>query len=312
MEDIIIVGSGCAGLTAAVYTARAELNPLVLSGTAMGGQLAETTSVENYPGFPEGGIEGPQLMQAMQKQAQEFGARVEMKSVKSTSLKPGGPHRLTLNNDNNIDCRALIVATGARARWLGLPSEEALRNKGVSACATCDGALYKNVPVVVIGGGDAAMEDANFLTRFTSQVTVIHRRDKLRASRIMQERAFNNPNISFRWNSVVEEILDVNQGKVTGIRVRNKESGEIDTISCSGVFLAIGHMPNTDPFVEYLDHDEQGYLVLSSPWRSFTNVDGVFAAGDCADKVYRQAVTAAGMGCRAAMDAEQWLAGQEV
>ena len=267
MEDIIIVGSGCAGLTAAVYTARAELNPLVLSGTAMGGQLAETTSVENYPGFPEGGIEGPQLMQAMQKQAQEFGARVEMKSVKSTSLKPGGPHRLTLNNDNNIDCRALIVATGARARWLGLPSEEALRNKGVSACATCDGALYKNVPVVVIGGGDAAMEDANFLTRFTSQVTVIHRRDKLRASRIMQERAFNNPNISFRWNSVVEEILDVNQGKVTGIRVRNKESGEIDTISCSGVFLAIGHTPNTGPFEGWLNSRASRSRLRSPPDR---------------------------------------------
>ncbi len=306
MEQIIIAGAGCAGFTAAIYAARAELQPLVLTGDLLGGQLSETTSVENYPGFPAG-VMGHEIMHAFQQQAKKFGAKIKMASIQSCQLKPGGPHKLTLSNNEQIEAPALIIATGARPRWLGLDSEQALRNKGVSSCATCDGALYRDVPVAVVGGGDTAMEEASFLSRFASKVIVIHRRDELRASKIMQERAFDNDKIEFKWNSVVDQVLDVDKDEVTGIVVKNVDSGEKSTIDCKALFLAIGHIPNTDVFKDQLKMDKEGYIILNDGARSQTNIDGVFAAGDCADHVYRQAVTAAGMGCRAAIDAERWL-----
>lgn len=306
MERIVIAGSGCAGFTAAIYAARAELEPLVIAGEEFGGQLSETTTVENYPGFPEG-AQGMELMMDFQKQAERFGTRVQEETIESSLLRNGGRHELRLANGDTIETRALIIATGARARWLGLPSEQKLRNKGVSSCATCDGALYRDVPVVVVGGGDTAMEEANFLTRFASKVIIIHRRDELRASKIMQERAMANEKIEFEWNAVVDEVLDVEKDEVTGVVVKDVNTGEKKTIDCNALFLAIGHIPNTEPFRAQLVLDDKGYIVLEDGARSFTNIDGVFAAGDCADHVYRQAVTAAGMGCRAAIDAERWL-----
>lgn len=309
MEKVTIIGTGPAGLTAAIYTARANLEPLVLAGNVPGGQLTQTTEVENYPGFPDG-VLGFDLMEALQKQAERFGSRVRNATVMSVALQPGGPHKLTLSGDEVMETKALIIAVGARPRSLNLPSEEALKNKGLSYCATCDGAFFRDVPIVVIGGGDSAMEEALFLTRFGSKVLVVHRRDELRASKIMQERASKNEKIEFVWNSVVEDILGADQDKVTGVAVKNVKTDEASTIDCGAVFMAIGHTPNTEVFEGHLKMEE-GYIMPQQCDRSMTSVEGVFVAGDCADHVYRQAVTAAGMGCRAAIDAERWLASLE-
>lgn len=305
METLVIIGTGPAGLTAALYAARAQLEPLVLAGNVPGGQLTQTTEVENYPGFPKG-IQGFDLMEALQQQAERFGARLQNAIVESVELKPGGPQRLTLGDGATLEAKAVIIATGARPRWLGLPSEDALRNKGVSSCATCDGAFFRGVPIVVVGGGDSALEEALFLTRFGSKVMVVHRRDALRASKVMIQRAEENPKIEFIWNSVVTDVLDVTQDKVTGVALKDVNTGATSQRDCGAVFVAIGHIPNTEPF-EGQVQTEGGYVVLPDPGRSQTSVEGVFAAGDCADHVYRQAVTAAGMGCRAAIDAERWL-----
>ena len=309
MENVTIMGTGPAGLTAGLYAARANLEPLILSGALPGGQLTQTTEVENYPGFPEG-VQGFDLMEAFQQQAERFGARVRNATVKDVDLVDGGPQKLTLDGGDRIETRTLIVATGARPRWLGLPSEEALKNKGVSGCATCDGAFFRDVPIVVVGGGDSALEEALFLTRFGSKVMLVHRRDELRASKLMQQRALKNDKLEIIWDSVVDEILDVEQDTVTGVRLKNVKTGELTTVDCGGVFVAIGHIPNTELFEGELAM-ENGYILPKECGRSFTSVDGVFVAGDCADHVYRQAVTAAGMGCRAAIDAERWLAARE-
>lgn len=302
-EKLVIVGSGPAGYTAAIYAARANLNPLVLVGTLPGGLLTQTTHVENFPGFPEG-VTGFDLVMGMQQQAERFGARVEFDEVVEFELTDGGCQLLKLSSGETVGADALILATGASPRYLGIPSEERLRNKGVSACATCDGAFYQDVPVAVLGGGDSAMEEAMFLTRFASRVYVVHRRDELRASRIMAERARANPKIGFVWSSTVEEILGEN--KVTGLRVKNTKTGEVSDIECSAVFVALGHVPNTGLYRQFIDTDDTGYVVLKDN-SSMTKLKGVFAAGDCADPNYRQAITAAGMGCRAAIDAERYL-----
>ena len=310
METLVIIGTGPAGLTAALYAARGSMNPLVLAGNLPGGQLTQTTEVENFPGFPTG-IQGFDLMEAFQKQAERFGARLRNAIVTGVALVPGGPQRLTLGDGSVLETRALIIATGARPRWLGLESETALRNKGVSSCATCDGAFFRGVPIVVVGGGDSALEEALFLTHFGSRVLVVHRRDELRASKVMAQRARENAKIEFVWNAVVDEVLDVAQDKVTGVVLRDVRTGARSRRDCGAVFMAIGHIPNTEPFAGQLAM-EDGYIVLPDPGRSQTSVEGVFAAGDCADHVYRQAITAAGMGCRAAIDAERWLARQGV
>lgn len=303
MRNLIIVGSGPAGLTAALYAGRAGLNPLVISGPLPGGLLTQTTDVENYPGFPEA-VNGYELMMKMQEQAGRFNVDFQSDAVESAELAMGGPHRLHLSSGETLECRALIIAAGSSPRWLGLESEEAFKGRGVSACATCDGAFYRGLPVAVIGGGDSAMEEALFLTRFASEVTVIHRRDKLRASKIMAERAEKNPKIRFVWNSAVTEIFG--KDDVDGIRVKNVATGEERTLACKGVFVALGHVPSTKAFAGQLNMDESGYIELHNN-TSYTSVEGVFAAGDCADKRYRQAITAAGMGARAAIDAERWL-----
>jgi thioredoxin reductase (NADPH) len=295
MENVVIIGSGCAGWTAAIYTARANLNPLLITGQQPGGLLTTTSTVENFPGF-RNGIEGTALMTEMQEQATRFGTRIQyLSKVDSVDLS-GRPLKLT-------------VAVGAGHRHLGVPGEHELENKGVTYCATCDGALpiFRNKPLVVIGGGDSACEEASYLTHFASQVYLIHRRDSLRASKIMADRTLANPKITMVWNSVVEEVLDVAQDQVTGVRLKNTVTGEVSTLDCAGVFVAIGHVPNTQIFQGKLDMTDAGYLVLGEGSR--TNVPGVFAAGDCADSVYRQAITAAGMGCAAAIDAERYLAG---
>lgn len=303
MRNLIIVGSGPAGLTAALYAGRAGLNPLVVSGPLPGGLLTQTTDVENYPGFPEA-VNGYELMMKMQEQAGRFNVDFQSDAVESAELAMGGPHRLHLSSGETLECRALIIAAGSSPRWLGLESEEAFKGRGVSACATCDGAFYRGLPVAVIGGGDSAMEEALFLTRFASEVTVIHRRDKLRASKIMAERAEKNPKIRFVWNSAVTEIFG--KDDVDGIRVKDVATGEERTLACKGVFVALGHSPSTKAFAGQLNMDESGYIELHNN-TSYTSVEGVFAAGDCADKRYRQAITAAGMGARAAIDAERWL-----
>ncbi len=303
MRNLIIVGSGLAGLTAALYAGRAGLNPLVVSGPLPGGLLTQTTDVENYPGFPEA-VNGYELMMKMQEQAGRFNVDFQSDAVESAELAMGGPHRLHLSSGETLECRALIIAAGSSPRWLGLESEEAFKGRGVSACATCDGAFYRGLPVAVIGGGDSAMEEALFLTRFASEVTVIHRRDKLRASKIMAERAEKNPKIRFVWNSAVTEIFG--KDDVDGIRVKDVATGEERTLACKGVFVALGHVPSTKAFAGQLNMDESGYIELQNN-TSYTSVEGVFAAGDCADKRYRQAITAAGMGARAAIDAERWL-----
>lgn len=303
MRNLIIVGSGPAGLTAALYAGRTGLNPLVVSGPLPGGLLTQTTDVENYPGFPEA-VNGYELMMKMQDQAGRFNVDFQSDAVESAELAMGGPHRLHLSSGETLECRALIIAAGSSPRWLGLESEEAFKGRGVSACATCDGAFYRGLPVAVIGGGDSAMEEALFLTRFASEVTVIHRRDKLRASKIMAERAEKNPKIHFVWNSAVTEIFG--KDDVDGIRVKDVATGEERTLACKGVFVALGHVPSTKAFAGQLNMDESGYIELHNN-TSYTSVEGVFAAGDCADKRYRQAITAAGMGARAAIDAERWL-----
>ena len=302
----MIIGTGCAGLTAALYTARANLAPLVLTGTMPGGLLTTTSIVENYPGFPEG-IDGYELMTRMQKQAERFGARVKFGTVESVDLATR-PFRLNVDGEWVVT-ETLIIATGAGHRHLGLKNEHLLEKKGVTYCATCDGALpmFRNKPVVVVGGGDSACEEATYLTRFASAVHLVHRRDTLRASKIMAARTLTNPKIHPLWDTVVTDVLDVHQDKVTGVRLKHLKNGEERTLDCAGVFVAIGHMPNTRLFKGIIDMDENGYI---KPERGTeTNVPGVFVAGDCSDHVYRQAITAAGQGCAAAIDAERYLAG---
>ncbi|HEV2317670.1 MAG TPA: thioredoxin-disulfide reductase [Thermoplasmata archaeon] len=299
---LAIVGSGPAGLTAAIYASRAELHPLVIGGVPSGGQLMLTTDVENYPGFPDG-ILGPELIEKMREQAKRFGTEFLDTNLTAVDLHHR-PFRLTVGAEGVVEADALIVATGANARWLDLPSEQKLRGHGVSACATCDGFFFKGVEIAVVGGGDTAMEEANFLTKFASHVTVIHRGPKLRASMIMQERARSNPKISFEFDTVVEEVLG--QEKVEGLKLRHLPTGRLTTRPVGGLFLAIGHSPSTEVFRGQLELDPKGYLVCHGNTR--TNVEGVFGAGDAHDHRYRQAVTAAGLGCMAALDAERFLA----
>lgn len=305
-RNVIIVGSGCAGLTAAIYTARASLSPLVIDGYEPGGQLTLTTEVENFPGFPEG-IMGPQLIENMRKQAQRFGADFKAGAVTDVDLSRR-PFRVFVGKEQ-FEAKALIIAAGASARWLGLDSEQKLIGKGVSSCATCDGFFHRGKEIIVVGGGDTAMEEATFLTKFASKVTIIHRRNEFRASKIMLDRAHRNEKIQFLTPCVVEEVLDVAKGSVEGARVRNLETGETRLLPCSGFFVAIGHEPNTAVFRGKVEMDSAGYLNALNGSRS--NVEGVFVAGDVHDHVYRQAVTAAGSGCMAAIDAERWLESQE-
>ncbi|MDD2479594.1 MAG: thioredoxin-disulfide reductase [Victivallaceae bacterium] len=307
MEDLVIIGNGPAGLTAAIYAARANLKPVLLAGPVPGGLLTQTTEVENFPGFPDP-IQGVDLILKCQEQAERFGAKILYDIVEKAELKEGGPHKLTFTSGKSIKAKAVIIATGSSPRWLGLESEDRLKNSGVSACATCDGAFFRDMPVVVVGGGDTAMEEALFLTKFTDSVTVIHRRDSLRASKIVADRAMKHPKIKFMWDSVVEEILG--DEKVEGVRVKNLKDEKVSKIACNGFFAALGHDPNTELFKGQIKMDKTGYIELSGQ-SSYTNMKGVFVAGDCADNVYRQAITAAGMGCRAAMDAERWLAESE-
>jgi thioredoxin reductase (NADPH) len=302
MHNVVILGSGCAGNTAAVYAARAGLKPFVLEGHEPGGQLSITTDVENFPGFPEG-IMGPELVLNMKKQAEKFGAEYHFGTVIDVDLSKR-PFRVSVDGDWK-ETRTLIVASGASARWLGLPNEQKLIGHGVSSCATCDGAFYRNEKVIVVGGGDSAMEEANFLTRFASEVAIIHRREYFRASKIMLERAQQNPKIKWLTNTIVEDIYDIGKGIVTGVKLKNVQTGESWTQDVSGFFVAIGHIPNTRAFVGKLDLDEDGYIISHGGAR--TNVPGIFHAGDVQDRVYRQAITAAGAGCMAAIEAERFL-----
>ena len=320
IRKLIIIGSGPAGFTAAIYAARAELNPLLIAGSVYGGQLMLTTDVGNYPGFVED-IQGPELIDRMLKQAERFGteivytdvSKVDFSRLPSPAAQANGgqakwPFKVW-TDDTEYEAQAVIIATGASAKWLGLPSEERLRGKGVSACATCDGFFFKDKKVVVVGGGDTAMEEALYLTKFASEVTVIHRRDSLRASKIMQRRAMDNPKIKFIFDTAVEEILG--EKEVTGVRLKNLKTGEGQKLLSDGVFIAIGHEPNTKFLAgSGVELDQKGYVVIHE--QSRTNIDGVFVSGDVHDHVYRQAITAAGAGCRAAMDAERWLAEKEM
>jgi thioredoxin reductase (NADPH) len=302
MRNVVIIGSGCAGNTAAIYAARANLRPLVVGGHEPGGQLSLTTLVENFPGFPEG-INGPDLVENMKKQAESFGAEYLHGSGIEADLSKR-PFRLSIEGDW-IETRTLIIASGASARWLNLPSEQKLIGHGVSSCATCDGFFYREKKIMVIGGGDSAMEEANFLTRFGSEVAVVHRSDAFRASKIMLDRAKANPKIKWLTNSVVEEVYDVSQNTVTGVRLRNLKTGDVYERDVDGFFVAIGHIPNTKPFLGQIDTDPDGYILSHGGAR--TSVTGVFHAGDVQDRTYRQAITASGAGCMAAIEVERFL-----
>jgi thioredoxin reductase (NADPH) len=303
MHKVVIIGSGCAGNTAAVYTARAGLNPLVIRGLEAGGQLSITTEVENFPGFPEG-IMGPDLVENIRRQSERFGAFYKDGEVVKADLS-SRPFHLTLDSGEVIQTRTLIVASGARARWLGLPSEQKLIGHGVSSCATCDGFFYRDREIMVVGGGDSAMEEANFLTRFGKRVTLVHRRDQFAASKIMLDRARANPKIEFITNTVVDEVFDLSKNVVTHVRLKKLTTGQTWEHEVEGLFVAIGHIPNTAPFKGQLDLDPDGYIVSHGGAR--TNIKGVFHAGDVQDRVYRQAITAAGAGCMAAIEAERML-----
>ena len=306
VENVVIVGTGCAGLTAAIYAARANLNPLIVEGPLPGGQLTTTSEVENFPGFPTG-VDGFQLMQNLREQATKFGTRFEQSLVESVDFT-SMPRKLVCA-DRTILARTVIIATGASPRMTGIPGEKELYGgKGVTTCATCDGAFYRQMEVAVIGGGDSAAEEALFLTRFASKVYLVHRRDSLRASKIMAERATSHAKIQPVWDSVPVEVAGVKEGSVSGLKVKNLKTGAESVLPVKGIFVAIGHVPNTGPFASVLDVDENGYFKPVAGSQVKTKIPGVYVAGDCADHVYRQAITAAGMGCQAAIDAERWLA----
>lgn len=306
MEKVVIVGTGCAGLTAAIYTGRASLSPLVLEGRQPGGQLTTTTAVENFPGFPDG-VDGPDLIMRMHAQAEKFGARFQYGTLEE--FEPGARHHRLKIDGRWLETETLIIASGAAAKWLDLPGEKKLIGHGLTSCATCDGAFYRDVPVCVVGGGDSACEEATFLTRFASKVYLIHRRDSLRASKIMADRALANPKIEALWNRKPVEYLADEAGEMRGIVLEDTRTGARSELAVKCVFVAIGHSPNTSPFRGKLDMDENGYLIQHDGTK--TNVAGVFAAGDVADHVYRQAITAAGQGCAAAIEAERYLAARE-
>jgi thioredoxin reductase (NADPH) len=308
MEQVIIIGTGCAGYTAAIYTARANLKPLMLSGTQPGGQLTTTTEVENFPGHPEG-IMGPELMARMQKQAERFGTRIAYEMVESVSLLPDGGFAVKTGSAS-YEAKTVIIATGAAPRHMGLPNEQSLIGRGLTSCATCDGAFYPDVPVAVIGGGDSACEEAGFLTRFASKVYLIHRRDELRASKIMADRALANPKIEPVWNSTVTEYLTDEKGEMRAVKLKNLVTGAESEMDVKCVFVAIGHVPNSGFLDGLVDLDENGYI-LQTPGRTATKTPGLFAAGDVADHYYRQAITAAGQGCAAALEAERYLSEHE-
>ncbi len=306
MEQLVILGSGPAGLTAALYAARASLAPLVITGDLPGGLLTQTSDIENFPGFPEA-LPGFDLMERFQKQAERFGARIQYGKVLAAQLTPDGPQQLSMDDGSQILTQALIIATGSSPREMGLPAEAALKNKGVSYCATCDGPFFRGKEVAVVGGGDSALEEALFLSRFVTRVHLIHRRDEFRGSNIMRDRVLANEKITVHWNSVVEDLADPDAGQLTEITLKDTKTSELRQLPCQGLFVAIGHNPNTGIFKDALTMDN-GYIVLQAKESSATNVSGVFAAGDCADQVYRLAITAAGKSCRATMDAERWLA----
>jgi thioredoxin reductase (NADPH) len=306
VENVLIIGSGPAGDTAAIYASRAELSPLVIEGATPGGQLTITTEVENYPGFPEG-ILGPDLMLKLKAQAERFGARYVGGNVTAVDFSQR-PFRIEVDEQEYYYAKTVIIASGATAMLLGVPGESELMGRGVSACATCDGFFFKDKELIVVGGGDTAMEESTFLTKYARKVHVVHRRDQLRASKIMQERAFNNPKIDFIWDTVVEEVLGVEEGEVKGVRLRNVKTNDVTERPIDGIFMGIGYKPNTEPFVGQLEINNAGYIVTHQDTR--TSVPGVFACGDVQDWVYRQAITAAGTGCMAAIDVEHFLASQ--
>ncbi|YCM44457.1 thioredoxin-disulfide reductase [Verrucomicrobiaceae bacterium 227] len=309
MEQVVIIGTGCAGWTAAIYTGRANLSPLVLSGTQLGGQLTTTTEVENFPGFPEG-VMGPELMGRMQQQAEKFGARVEYKKVEAIEKNSDGTFTLKTDGGGEVQTQTVIIATGAAPRYLGLENEMKLVGHGVTSCATCDGAFYRGVPVAVVGGGDSACEEANFLTRFASKVYLVHRRDELRASKIMADRVLANEKVEPIWNSGITEYLTDEAGEVRAVTMENLQTGEKSELEVKCVFVAIGHVPNAQFVGDLVDVDENGYII-QNPRGTSTKTPGIFAAGDVADHVYRQAITAAGQGCAAAIEAERYLADGE-
>ena len=307
MEKVVIIGSGAAGLTAAIYAARANLKPLVIEGIQPGGQLTITTDVENYPGYADV-VQGPWMMEQMRSQALNVGARIINDVVVNVDFKKD-IKTISLDSKSILSANTVIIATGAQAKWLGLESENKFNGKGVSACATCDGFFYRNKEVAVIGGGNTAVEEALYLSNICSKVILIHRRDELRAEKILQERLFAKENINVLWNNIVSEILGDEKG-VNSLEIKDKISDKTEIIKVEGVFIAIGHSPSTEPFKGVLEMDKEGYIVAQKPGTSITNIEGVFAAGDCVDKIYRQAVTAAGMGCMAALDAEKWMQNQ--
>ena len=304
MEKVVIIGSGAAGLTAAIYAARANLKPLVIEGIQPGGQLTITTDVENYPGYADV-VQGPWMMEQMRSQALNVGARIINDVVVHVDFKKDSK-TISLDSKSILSANTVIIATGAQAKWLGLESENKFNGKGVSACATCDGFFYRNKEVAVIGGGNTAVEEALYLSNICSKVTLIHRRDELRAEKILQDRLFAKENINVIWDNIVSEILGDEKG-VNSLEIKDKNSDKTEIIKVEGVFIAIGHSPSTEPFKGVLEMDKEGYIVAQKPGTSITNIEGVFAAGDCVDKIYRQAVTAAGMGCMAALDAEKWM-----